>query len=73
MWLFEEAKILDPERPLIHYHLGIAYRSRGDIKSAHASLKQAVDLGLRGDALREAQRLLNGDSDTAIPQKAEAF
>ena len=58
VWLLEEARSLDPEEPLIHFHLGMVFNAQGDTAASKKSLKHALALNLVGAEREEAIRLI---------------
>ena len=57
-WILDEARKLEPEHPLIHYHLGLAYEAQGNKELASSTLKKSLALGLKVEYPNEAKRLL---------------
>ncbi|HEU0008917.1 MAG TPA: tetratricopeptide repeat protein, partial [Verrucomicrobiae bacterium] len=55
---FEVSARKDPENPLYHYHLGLAFARMGDKVKARAALGRAVGLGKNFDGLADAKRVL---------------
>ena len=58
VWLLEEARSLDPEEPLIHFHLGMVFNAQGNTNAAQKSLKHALALNLADPQREEAERIL---------------
>lgn len=57
---FEEALAMDRDNPRVHLNLGVAYKLKGELASARASLEKAKSLDPEGAAGAEAERLLAG-------------
>ncbi len=62
--LFEEAKSLSPDDPEVHEREGRALLQLGQRKEALAAFERALQLRPQNPALREAWRLLSGESNT---------
>ena len=58
VWLLEEARSIDPEQPLIHFHLGMVFNAQGNTTASKKSLKQALALNLAGPQREEAIRII---------------
>ena len=58
IWILEEAHKLEPEHPLILYHLGLAYEAQGNKELALENLRKALDSGLLDGYPKKAKRLL---------------
>lgn len=54
----QDAVTMDPNNPLFHYHLGLAYAQTGEDARARMSLKQALALNPKFAQAVEAQRAL---------------
>jgi Flp pilus assembly protein TadD len=48
----------DPQNPLYHYHLGLAFAQMGDKAKAREALGRALALGKSFDEMAEAKRVL---------------
>jgi tetratricopeptide (TPR) repeat protein len=57
-WLLDEARSLDPENPVIYFHLGMVYDARGEKGRAMEMLEKAISLGLDGKERDEAERMM---------------
>jgi tetratricopeptide (TPR) repeat protein len=57
---FREALEMDPENPLVHLNLGVAYKLRGQKEVARMALQKAKTLDAHGPTGMEADRLLTG-------------
>ncbi|MCA2979460.1 MAG: tetratricopeptide repeat protein [Myxococcaceae bacterium] len=55
---FREALEMDPENPLVHLNLGVAYKLKGQREVARLALQQAKKLDPLGPTGAEAERLL---------------
>lgn len=55
----KEAIDLMPDNPLFHYHLGLAYHEEKDFNNAEKELQQAITLGLKGEELAYAKKLID--------------
>jgi tetratricopeptide (TPR) repeat protein len=62
--LFEQAKSLSPDEPEVHEREGRALLQLGQQKEALAAFERALQLRPQNPALREAWRLLSGESNT---------
>ncbi|MDM8553943.1 tetratricopeptide repeat protein [Desulfococcaceae bacterium HSG7] len=47
-----------PDKPIFHYHLGMAYHKEKNAADARKSLKAAIDKGLSGQELENAKKIL---------------
>jgi Flp pilus assembly protein TadD len=57
---FEQSVAVNPENPVYHYHLGLAYSKSGDIERARRSLQAALKLQPAfGDARQALDTLPN--------------
>lgn len=56
--LLERAVVLLPKHPQLHYHLGMAYRAKGDAVKARLELRIAVDAQATFRGLADAERAL---------------
>ena len=55
---FNQAIKNAPDKPIAHYHLGMAYHKEKNVADARKSLKTAIDKGLSGQELENAQKIL---------------
>jgi tetratricopeptide (TPR) repeat protein len=55
---FQEALDMDPENPVVHLNLGIAWKLSGNHGAARGALEQARALDQKGPTGKEAERLL---------------
>lgn len=64
-----ESVSLEPENPLLHYHLGLAYAGNDEPDQARISLNRALTIDPNFDGAQEARRVLDdideGDSGAA--------
>ena len=56
--MLKEAQKLEPDHPLILYHLGLAYEAQGNKELASENLRKALNLGLLDGYPNEAKGLL---------------
>jgi Flp pilus assembly protein TadD len=56
---FREALEMDPENPLVHLNLGVAYKLKGQKEVARLALQNAKKLDPQGPTGSEADRLLS--------------
>ena len=63
--LFQQAKALSPDEPEVHEHEGRTLLQLGQRKEALAAFERSLQLRPQNPALREAWRLLSGESNTA--------
>ena len=56
--LLEESINLKDDYPIVHYHLGMVLKARGDEPKAKASFEKAISLGLEKPYLAEAEKLI---------------
>ncbi len=54
----EESKEKLPDRPLVRYHLGMAYHKNGQMTLAKRELKKALELNPNFDGAEEARKEL---------------
>jgi tetratricopeptide (TPR) repeat protein len=57
---FREALEMDPENPVVHLNLGVAYKLKGQKEIARMALQKAKSLDGHGPTGMEADRLLTG-------------
>ncbi|WP_289023798.1 tetratricopeptide repeat protein [Desulfobacter postgatei] len=50
----------EPDNPLFHYHLGVAYNKKWDYINAKKSLQKALELQPNFDGAENAQKILDG-------------
>jgi tetratricopeptide (TPR) repeat protein len=55
---FNQAVKNAPDKPIAHYHLGMVYHKEKNVADARKSLKTAIDKGLSGQELENAQKIL---------------
>jgi tetratricopeptide (TPR) repeat protein len=56
---FELSASKDPDNPLYHYHLGLAFAQMGDRAKARVALGRALSLGRNFDGMADAKRVLS--------------
>ena len=59
VWMLAEAQSLEPEHPLVNFHLGMAFHANGDESSAAKTLQKSLSLGLGVPQQDEARSTLN--------------
>lgn len=64
---FREALEMDPENPIVHLNLGVAYKLKGQREVARLALQKAKELDPHGPSGAEADRLLGSLSKEAPP------
>lgn len=62
MWLLNEALSLEPDNPLINYHLGVVYAARNDVIEAKKAIMKALKKGLPPKEKNHARSLLDSMS-----------
>jgi tetratricopeptide (TPR) repeat protein len=64
---FREALDMDPENPLVHLNLGVAYKLKGQKEVARLALQQAKKFDPHGPTGSEADRLLQTLGSSIVP------
>jgi tetratricopeptide (TPR) repeat protein len=64
---FREALDMDPENPLVHLNLGVAYKLKGQKEVARLALQQAKKFDPTGPTGSEADRLLQTLGSSIVP------
>lgn len=71
VWLFEQALSLEPDNPMVHYHLGLAWQAQGKTQQAARALQRAVQGGLCGSEKARAEQVLYSLNRTSHPRFRE--
>jgi putative PEP-CTERM system TPR-repeat lipoprotein len=64
---FEEAATVAPDRPVYHYHLGLAHLRDGRVPDARRAFSRAIALGLTGAEARIARDVMEGRDAADVP------
>ena len=64
---FEQAAAAAPDRPIYHYHLGLAHFRDGRRPDARRAFARAIDAGLAGPEAQLARDLIDGREPANVP------